>query len=240
MNIDEVSTEFMAGEGFDQNARPVPAKADEISAAYCLRFLRGLRDVAFATTDENGLPAVRIIDVMMVSVDPERLYFMTPMGKAFHDDVMRTRFVSLVGQSADYRTCRLRGHVEHPDDPAEQHRLVETVFALNPLMSELYPADAHRYHDVFFIENGEGEYFDLGQQPLLRASFVLGGGVSTTGHPLGQRFVISDRCQACGVCAAACPEKCIEPGDIYRIEQSHCLRCGICYDKCPFDAIDKL
>jgi len=32
----------------------------------CLELLRGIRDCAFATIDRNGLPAVRIIDVMLV------------------------------------------------------------------------------------------------------------------------------------------------------------------------------
>ena len=31
----------------------------------CLELLRGVRDCAFATIDRNGLPAVRIIDVML-------------------------------------------------------------------------------------------------------------------------------------------------------------------------------
>ena len=39
---------------------------EDIDAAYCLLFLREVRDAAFATVDEEGLPAVRVIDVMMV------------------------------------------------------------------------------------------------------------------------------------------------------------------------------
>ena len=37
-----------------------------VDADFCLRYLREVRDVAFATVDEDGLPAVRVIDVMMV------------------------------------------------------------------------------------------------------------------------------------------------------------------------------
>lgn len=44
-----------------------------VDADSCLRFLREVRDVAFATVDEDGLPAVRVIDVMMV--EGGRLYF---------------------------------------------------------------------------------------------------------------------------------------------------------------------
>ena len=34
---------------------------EDIDAAYCLLFLREVRDAAFATVDEEGLPAVRVI-----------------------------------------------------------------------------------------------------------------------------------------------------------------------------------
>ena len=71
-------------EGLDLQAIPSDA---EVDAAWCLRFLRAIRDLSFATVDEDGLPSVRIIDVMAVT--PNRLYFLAPRGKAFHADVMR-------------------------------------------------------------------------------------------------------------------------------------------------------
>lgn len=113
---------------------------EDIDAAYCLLFLREVRDAAFATVDEEGLPAVRVIDVMMV--EDGRLYFVAARGKAFCADIMRTRYVAIVGQSQDFRTCRLRGAVERPDDEAERHRLIDRIFELNPSMRELYPGDS--------------------------------------------------------------------------------------------------
>ena len=41
----------------------------------CLEILREIKDVAFATVDEKGLPQIRIIDVMLV--ENEKLYFCT-------------------------------------------------------------------------------------------------------------------------------------------------------------------
>lgn len=205
---------------------------DDIDAGYCLRFLREVRDVAFATTDEAGLPAVRIIDVMMV--EGGRLYFVAARGKAFYADVMRTRFVAIVGQSPDFRTCRLRGVVEHPDDEAEQHRLVDRIFELNPSMQELYPGDSRYVLEAFYLQDAQGEYFDLSGTPIVRVPFALGSAREAVAG-----FVITDRCVGCGTCAEACPEQCIAAGSPYEIAQVHCLRCGRCAEVCPHDAIER-
>ena len=225
-------------QGVGEGAPPTALRRDEagdlrIDAGFCLQFLRDVRDVAFATVDEDGLPAVRVVDVMMV--DEGRLYFVASRGKAFYDQVMRTRFVAIVGQTSDFRTCRLRGPVEHPDDPAEQRRLVDRVFELNPSMAELYPGDARYMLEAFFVEHGQGEYFDLGRYPLLRASFTLGG------EPVERDgFVVGAGCIGCGTCVDACPQGCIVLGEDgrARIVQEHCLRCGRCREVCPAGAVE--
>lgn len=203
-----------------------------IDAAYCLRFLREVRDVAFATVDEEGLPAVRIIDVMMV--EDGKLYFVAARGKAFYDDVMRTRFVAIVGQSSDFRTCRLRGRVERPDDEAERHRLIDCIFELNPSMPELYPGDSRYVLEPFYLQDAQGEYFDLSGKPIVRVPFALGALCAAV-----DGFAITDRCRECGACADACPERCIAAGSPYVIVQEHCLRCGLCQEMCPYDAIER-
>lgn len=220
---------FQQGEGLDLGAVPPP---EEVDAAWCLRFLRAIRDVSFATVGADGLPSVRIIDVMMVTAD--RLYFIAPRGKEFHADVVREGFVAIVGQTLDYRTCRLRGSVVRPDD-AEQRALVDTVFELNPSMNLLYPGDSRYICDVFYVGEGQGEYFDLGQKPIFRKPFALGG---SAGCEKGT-FLITDACIGCGTCAKRCPEQCISPGTPYVIDQSNCLRCGICQEACPVQAIVK-
>ena len=220
---------FSKGEGLDLSFIPEP---EGIDAAWCLRFLRAIRDTAFATVGTDGLPSVRIIDVMAVTRD--RLYFLAPRGKAFHDDVMREGFVAVVGQTPDYRTCRIRGRVMRPEGADTQHALVDAIFELNPSMNLLYAGDARYICDVFYIENGEGEYFDLGQSPVFRKPFKIGGTPGLSGT-----FLITDVCIGCGACAGACPEKCITEGDPYVIDQSHCLRCGICQEACPIQAIVK-
>ena len=203
---------------------------EEVDAAWCLRFLRAIRDVSFATVGADGLPSVRVIDVMMVTAD--RLYFLAPRGKAFHEDVMRERYVAIVGQTPDLRTCRLRGRVVRPADSV-QRALVDRIFELNPSMNVIYPGEARYICDVFYVAEGQGEYFDLGQKPIFRKPFEIGDAEEC---PRG-RFLITDGCIGCGACAAACPEQCIAPGAPYAIDQQHCLRCGICEEACPVQAV---
>ncbi|MBQ9003511.1 MAG: 4Fe-4S binding protein [Eggerthellaceae bacterium] len=207
-------------------------RPEDVDAAWCLRFLRAIRDVSFATIGADGLPSVRVIDVMAVTEG--RLYFLAPRGKEFHADVMRERFVAVVGQTPDLRTCRLRGPVVRPEDDA-QRALVDRLFELNPGMEVIYPGESRYICDVFFIEEGEGEYFDLGQKPVFRKPFRLGG------LPACERgtFLITDACIGCGTCAEKCPERCIAPGAPYKIDQSHCLRCGICLETCPAQAVTR-
>ena len=227
--VDSDIAAFGKGESLDLAAIP---ESGEVDAAWCLRFLRAIRDVAFATVDADGLPSVRIIDVMAVT--DKRLYFLAPRGKEFHAEVMREQFVALVGQTSDYRTCRLRGRVAHPEGEAVQHALVDALFEMNPSMNLLYSGENRYICDVFYIEEGKGEYFDLGQNPVFRKPFALGGEPEVRGT-----FFITDACIECGTCVAVCPEQCIASGSPYKIEQSHCLRCGICQEACPVQAIVK-
>lgn len=218
------------GEGLDLSIIPDPA---EVNAAWCLRFLRSIRDVAFATVDEQGLPAVRIIDVMAVSEGS--LYFLAPRGKAIHADIMREGCVAIVGQTPDYRTCRLRGRAVRAAE-AERRDLVDLLFSLNPGMETIYPGDARYICDVFCIAEGEGEYFDLGQKPVFRKPFALGVGVDAGCR---QAYVVAEGCIGCGLCEAVCPEQCISSGVPYAIDQAHCLRCGLCVEACPVQAITR-
>ena len=213
--VASTGSQVSLGEGMDLATEPIPTSPEQVDAFWCLRFLRSIRDCAFATVDADGMPGVRIVDVM--AVEPGRVLFLAPRGKALHDDLMRTGTAALVGQTPDLRMCR----VAHPDDPDEQRRLIDMMFELNPSMDALYPGDARYICDAFYIEEGEGEYYDLGQRPLLRVPFALGGG----DRLLSARFIIG--------------EDCIEPGEPFRIQQEHCLRCGLCAEVCPKRTIKK-
>ncbi len=55
------------------------------------------------------------------------------------------------------------------------------------------------------------------------------------------RYVITDKCIGCGMCARRCPAECISGEKKMRhvIDQSKCLKCGACFTACKFNAIVK-
>lgn len=200
-----------------------------MNAQGCLELLRAVKDVAFATVDEKGLPQIRIIDVMLV--EKGKLYFCTARGKEFYRQLTVSGYAAVTGMNRDYQMVRLSGQVRKLQ---EQKKWIDRIFEENPSMKEVYPGESRYILEPFCIEEGEAEFFDLGKNPIVRESFCLGG---YTGHPKG--FRITDSCIGCGKCQKNCPQQCIEKGRPYVIQQAHCLHCGLCYENCPVKAIQK-
>lgn len=199
-----------------------------MDAQDCLRTLREIKDVSFATVDAEGHPQIRIIDVMLAQ--DGALYFCTSRGKDFHAQLLRDPHVAIVGMTRDFKMVRLAGEARFvTDDP---HAWIDRIFDQNPSTNDVYPGTSRYVLDPFVIDNGCVELFDLGVSPIYRQTFSLGG---TTTHLQG--FQITDACIGCGTCARTCPQQCITPGEPFVIAQEHCLHCGLCYENCPVQAI---
>ena len=192
----------------------------------CLDILREIKDVAFATVDENGFPQIRIIDVMIV--ENEKLYFCTARGKDFYHQIITNGQVSITGMNKEFQMVRLNGKAEKLE---ENRKWIDRIFEENPSMNAVYPDESRYVLEAFCIEKGDVEFFDLGKEPIVRESFTLG---NTMAKEAG--FLITDSCIHCGKCERICPQKCIID---CKINQKHCLHCGLCAEECPVNAIIK-
>ena len=70
-----------------------------MQAGDCLQILREIKDVSFASVDEQGNPQVRIIDVMLVEGD--KLYFCTSRGKDFHRQLLQHPQIAIEQRVSD-------------------------------------------------------------------------------------------------------------------------------------------
>lgn len=212
-----------------------------------LRILRNeIHSTVFATTDAQGRPHTRVIDIMLV--DDESLYFITAKGKMFYEELKKQKFAAISGMtggegkdiscaSLEKKAISIRGTVT--EIGADK---LDEVFEQNPYMSEIYPDEESRTAlTVFRMADGEGEFFDLSTKPITRATFVMGSGVDGTKQTPEHGYSITERCQGCGICVSKCPQKCIDLGQSSAvIRRSNCLHCGNCMAVCPFEAVEKI
>ena len=140
-----------------------------MDAQSCLYILRGIKDVAFATVNDEGKPEVRIIDVMIVGQD--KLYFCTGRGKDFYRQLIEHPDVAVTGLNKEFQMVRLSGKAETLTD---QKYWIDRIFEENPVMNGVYPGESRYILEPFCISSGELEFFDLGKSPIYRESFVFG------------------------------------------------------------------
>lgn len=192
------------------------------------QILRDIKDTSMATVKEDGTPAVRIIDTMLV--EDEKLYFLTARGKEFYKELMASGMVAVTGLNQKWETVRLWGKVKNVGQ-----ELLEKIFEENPSMNNVYPGESRNILEVFCLYEGNGEYFCLATEPIERQPFSFGGADCEK-----KGFLITDECISCGTCKAACPQNAINEGSPYEIRQNNCLHCGRCFEECPVNAIQRL
>jgi uncharacterized pyridoxamine 5'-phosphate oxidase family protein/NAD-dependent dihydropyrimidine dehydrogenase PreA subunit len=198
-----------------------------MNAQKCLQMLREIKDVSFATVDENGMPHNRIIDVMIV--EENRLIFCTGRGKDFYRQLTVNPHVAVSGLNKNWQMIRLTGTAGKLED---QKKWIDRIFAENPSMNDVYPGESRYILDPFAIESGNVEFFDLGTSPIHRESFSFG-----ESKAFEKGFLITDRCFGCGKCQRNCPQQSIDAGRPFVIRQENCLHCGLCFENCPVKAI---
>ena len=218
-----------------------------MNAQNCLEILREIKDVTFATVNDEGKPEARIIDVMIVEKD--KLYFCTGRGKDFYRQLLEHPDVAVTGLNKEFQMVRLSGKAEKLTD---QKYWIDRIFQENPMMNDMYPGESRYILEPFCISSGELEFFDLGKSPIYRESFVFGNaegseeresmsdahkGRDSRCSLREKGFRVTDACIGCGKCMRNCPQQCITKGTPFLIHQEHCLHCGLCYENCPVQAI---
>ena len=186
-----------------------------------------------ATVDDEGLPVTAAIDMM--DHDDDSLYFLTAKGKGFYDRLKKRGFLALTAMKGEDTmssvAISVRGRVRELG-----YNKIPELFEKNPYMHEIYPTEESMHAlTVFQIYEGTGEWFDLREKPIERASFTFGGAEKKT-----EGYFITDACIGCGSCVAVCPQNCIITDSIpHVIAQEHCLHCGNCFEACPAGAVER-
>ncbi len=201
-----------------------------MDAKTCLQKLQYVGVLAFATVDERGGPQIRSISA--IHYEPEALYFFTAKGKEFCRQLLSDGRVQILGYTKYKEMIRLSAKAK---PAAGQTTWIETIFAEQPYLSNVYPEDTGKLAGIVFeISDGEIEYFHLGVNPIFRENYTIGAGqISKKGYQ------ITDACISCGICMESCPQRCITSGTPCQIQQEHCLHCGNCHMVCPIQAVEK-
>ena len=203
-----------------------------MDAKTCLQKLQYVGVLAFATVDEFGNPQIR--NISAIHYEPEAMYFFTAKGKAFCKELLTDGRVQVLGYTKYKEMIRLSARAK-PVKEDEQEHWINTIFDEQPYLYNVYPGDTRKLAGIVFqITDAEIEYFNLGVKPIFRESYTIGNGrISFKGYE------ITESCIGCGRCLKNCPQRCIESGNPYCIQQEHCLHCGNCYEVCPANAIEK-
>lgn len=203
----------------------------QMDAKTCLQKLQYIGVLTFATVDSEGAPQVR--NISAVHYEEDAIFFFTARGKDFCQELLSDGRVQVLGYTRYKEMIRLSAKAE-PVPEKEQKKWIETIFAEQPYLSNVYPGDTREIGIVFAIRDAQIEYFNLGVRPIFRESYTMGNGIVTK-----KGYHITGECIGCGTCAEHCPQNCIEPGAPFKIRQENCLHCGSCFEHCPVSAVKR-
>ncbi len=188
--------------------------------------------LAFATVDEHGAPQVR--NISAVHYDEESFYFFTARGKELTKQLLSDGRIQALAYTKYNEMIRLSGKAI-PVDEARQKPCIDTIFAEQPYLANVYPDHTREIGIIFEVKDAEIEYFNLGVNPIFRETYIIG-----EGKRADKGYLITEQCIGCGKCVKVCPQRCIEKGKPYIINPNHCLHCGNCFENCPVHAIKRL
>lgn len=204
-------------------------RSDKMDLVTCLKKMKLVGVLAFATVDSEGAPQIR--NISAIHYEPDALYFFTARGKNFCQELMEDGRVQILAYTKYKEMIRLSGKA-YAVAENEQKKWMDIIFEEQPYLANVYPGDTREIGIIFRIDKAEVEYFNLGVNPIFRETYILGNvSIKEKG------YYITESCIGCGTCMKHCPQKCIEKGTSFVIRQEHCLHCGNCYENCPVKAV---
>ena len=207
----------------------IPEGEKDMDLATCLKKMELVGVLAFATVDKDGAPQIR--NISAIHYESDALYFYTARGKNFCQELLEDGRVQILCYTKYKEMIRLSGKA-YAVREEEQEKWRDVIFEEQPYLANVYPGDTRNIGIMFCIDQGQVEYFNLGVNPIFRETYSLGNAIIRE-----KGYVITDACIGCGKCEKLCPQRCIERGTPYKINQQHCLHCGNCYENCPVQAI---
>lgn len=197
----------------------------------CLKKMELVGVLAFATVDQEGAPQIR--NISAIHYEKDAIYFFTARGKNFCRELQEDGRVQILCYTRYKEMIRMSGKA-YAVAEEEQEKWRDLIFEEQPYLANVYPGDTRDIGIIFCIDQAEVEYFNLGVNPIFRETYSLG---SVTLKKKG--YYITEKCIGCGKCKRVCPQRCIDEGNPYVINQNHCLHCGNCYENCPVKAIER-
>lgn len=197
----------------------------------CLKKMERVGVLAFATVDQEGAPQIR--NISAIHYEKDTIYFFTARGKNFCRELQEDGRVQILCYTRYKEMIRMSGKA-YAVAEEEQEKWRDLIFEEQPYLANVYSGDTRDIGIIFCIDQAEVEYFNLGVNPIFRETYSLG---SVTLKKKG--YHITEKCIGCGKCKRVCPQRCIDEGNPYVINQNHCLHCGNCYENCPVKAIER-
>ena len=188
------------------------------------KLLKEIRSVSLATINGNK-PAVRIVSISAIKDD--RIYLLAPRGKPLYHQIRMNPDIAICGMTPDFIVVRVEGTLTFMKDRSFLEKLIENKAGMYTDKTDIL--------EMFYLEKGTGEIFDLSSGLPMRLPFAFGGA-----EPKEQGYRITEACIACGLCKEACTCDAVVEGEIYSIDPVRCLHCGRCYEVCPEQAIEKV
>ena len=204
---------------------------EQMDAETCLEKLKLIGVLDFATIDADGNPQIR--NISAIHYEKDTFTFFTARGKNFCQELLADGRVQVLGYTKYKEMIRVSGKAA-PVATEKQKEAMDQIFLEQPYLSNVYPGKTREIGIVFQMNISKIEYFNLGVNPIFRQTYLFDSKEKEKGYQ------ITNACIGCGTCQKVCPQKAIQEGKPFVIQQEHCLHCGNCFEHCPVQAIIRL